>query len=67
MNPKLTEKQEKEYQEILNMIGDDGLLQSLLYDLNLLPECVEKYTEDWNKMLNVCIHWGTLIKRETKE
>ena len=37
--------------EALRMINDTAALQSLLYDLDMMPEQLERWTRNWYLML----------------
>ncbi len=50
----------------MRLIDQDGLLYSLLYDLDLLPEQPEKGTKEWSQMMLVILHWDEVLKRESK-
>lgn len=43
--------------EMLTLICDDSVLQSLLYDLDLLPEQLEEGSQNWTRMCVICAHW----------
>jgi len=39
------------------LINNDGILQSLLSDLDLLPEQLVVGSNDWKRMLVIVAHW----------
>ncbi len=43
--------------EMLSLINEDMLLQSLLYDLDLMPEQLETQSREWAQMACICAHW----------
>lgn len=47
---------ETDKKELLVLINSNASLQSLLYDLNLLPECCMGSVEEW-KMWNIASHF----------
>jgi len=53
--------------EILKFINSSPTLLSLLYDLNLLPEQLEDYSEAWAKMMLVAVHFKHAIEHAKKQ
>jgi hypothetical protein len=45
------------HKENLLFINRELTVQSLLYDLNLMPEQLKEGSEDWLKMLNIVAHF----------
>lgn len=61
MSTSKTPGQEEE-QRLLKLVNSNGILQSLLYDLDLLPEQLERGSVKWNHMLLIAIHWDAHTK-----
>jgi len=47
--------------EVYAFINATPLVASLLYDLNLLPECVVKESPEWGRMITVCGHMHSAL------
>lgn len=43
--------------EMRTLINKDAVLQSLLYDLDLMPEQLDEQSAEWNRMRCICAHW----------
>lgn len=54
----------EELKSLMDLINGDGILFSLLYDLDLLPEQVKENSPEWSQMILIAAHWKELIKRE---
>ncbi len=51
------------YKEAINK---SLVLQSLLYDLDLLPEQLDNPSHDWDRMLTICIHFQQSLNRSAE-
>lgn len=47
-------------------INEHPVLQSLLYDINLLPEQLERDSRHWGYMLAVVRHWQLQFERDLR-
>lgn len=47
---------EKRERDLLEFINSNSIAQSLLYDLDLLPEQIDRGTKEWAVMVNVVLH-----------
>jgi len=59
--PELVKKQ---LQELRDFINDEMIVQSLLYDMNLLPEQLEEGSKEFAMMVNIVCHFKS-FKEET--
>jgi hypothetical protein len=51
------EEVQAESSRLLGFINENMLLQSLLYDLDLMPEQLEQWSKQWFNMLNIADHF----------
>lgn len=64
MKNELTKEQAE--QAAYTLINSDGTLQSLLYDLDLMPEQLEKNTPQWRQMMLIIAHWDIRFSQQEK-
>lgn len=54
--PEMPEAVRKEYNEMLTWINESFATQSLLYDLNRLPEQLKEGSREWCEMVTIVQH-----------
>jgi hypothetical protein len=66
MKTPIPESVQIQVKEMIAYANDHGIILSLLYDLDLMPEQVDEGTPQWADMLNIISHFRTAIDDASK-
>ena len=64
--PKMSTTSKRQLIKLMCYINNDCGLLGLLYDLNLLPECVKEGSEEWRQMILISLQWREAMKGRTE-